>query len=354
MITFRKSLDEDRTTIEAYENGAKVGTISFEILIEAYSYEFDDVFTEEQFDNLYPESDIVKVEYIDVINSYKNKGLGSRLMQRGMALMKSKGYTQFYLNASPMGFDGLGTMDLVNFYRKFGFRELLNQGHNVLMGITDGAVDGAVDGASDGASEGASEGISEGVSDSTIEIPNIPNTMNFWHGGNLDDYNDVIAQKSGRYEYGAGLYLTTHHDTAYSYSKGSRRLYLVTVEKGNDIEDSVLDIDKVTDFINEYVIGTKRKEILSRILRYRDNDTIKAHYFNNILLNEKGIKPSNTKYLRMFLVENGIDYSTVNNPFGWGETMLVLFNMRKIVKATIVKSTDKLTNDDYLLKNDGM
>lgn len=56
----------------------------------------------------------------------------------------------------------------------------------------------------------------------------------------------------------------------------------------------------------------------------------------------------------MFLVENGIDYSTVNNPFGWGETMLVLFNMRKIVKATIVKSTDKLTNDDYLLKNDGM
>ena len=49
--------------------------------------------------------------------------------------MKKNGYNQFYLNASPMGFKGLGTMDLVEFYKKFGFKELLNQGHNVLMGV---------------------------------------------------------------------------------------------------------------------------------------------------------------------------------------------------------------------------
>ena len=34
-----------------------------------------------------------------------------------------------------MGFKGLGTMDLVDFYKKFGFKELLNQGHNFLMGV---------------------------------------------------------------------------------------------------------------------------------------------------------------------------------------------------------------------------
>ena len=50
-------------------------------------------------------------------------------------LMKNNGYNQFYLNASPMGFKGLSTMDLVDFYKKFGFKELLNQGHNVLMGV---------------------------------------------------------------------------------------------------------------------------------------------------------------------------------------------------------------------------
>ena len=52
-----------------------------------------------------------------------------------MGLMKGNGYNQFYLNASPIGFKGLGAMDLVYFYKKFGFKELLNQGHNVLMGV---------------------------------------------------------------------------------------------------------------------------------------------------------------------------------------------------------------------------
>jgi hypothetical protein len=54
-------------------------------------------------------------------------------MKRGIGLMKKNGYKQFYLNASPMGFKGFGTIDLVDFYKKFGFKELLNQGHNVLM-----------------------------------------------------------------------------------------------------------------------------------------------------------------------------------------------------------------------------
>lgn len=72
---------------------------------------------------------------IDVDDNYKNYGIGSQLMKRGIELMKKNGYNQFYLNASPMGFKGLGTMDLVEFYKKFGFKELLNQGHNVLMGV---------------------------------------------------------------------------------------------------------------------------------------------------------------------------------------------------------------------------
>lgn len=134
-ITFKKSVDEDRTTISAYINNQKVGSLSMEVLFDSYQYEFDDVFDEDTFNEIYPDSEIIKIEIIEVDDNYKNSGIGSELMKRGMELMKKNGYNQFYLNASPMGFKGLSTMDLVNFYKKFGFKELLNQGHNVLMGV---------------------------------------------------------------------------------------------------------------------------------------------------------------------------------------------------------------------------
>jgi hypothetical protein len=67
--------------------------------------------------------------------------------------------------------------------------------------------------------------------------PNIPNTLNFWHGGNLDEFDDIISQKNGRYEYGAGFYITTHYGTAEKYAKGKRKLYLITVEEGLDIKN---------------------------------------------------------------------------------------------------------------------
>lgn len=134
-ITFKKSVDEDTTTLTAYINNKKVGSISMEILFDAYQYEFEDVFDEHTFNKLYPDEKIVKISHIVVDDKYKNSGIGSKLMERGMKLMKKNGYNQFYLNASPMGFKGLGTAALVNFYKKFGFKELLNQGHNVLMGV---------------------------------------------------------------------------------------------------------------------------------------------------------------------------------------------------------------------------
>ena len=45
------------------------------------------------------------------------------------------------------------------------------------------------------------------VNEDLIKIPNFPNTMNFFHGGNLDYIDDNISQKIG-----------------------SRKLYLVSVE----------------------------------------------------------------------------------------------------------------------------
>ena len=184
------------------------------------------------------------------------------------------------------------------------------------------------------------------VNENIISPPEIPNTMNFWHGGNLDGFNDVVEQKNGRYEYGPGLYLITHYDTALKYAKGSRKLYLITVALGQDINDAKLPYDTVIDFIKTNVITAKRKEIAERINKYVVDGLVKAYIFNNILINEKGIKPSNTKNLRQLYINNGIDYDIIDNPFGWGEKMMVLYNMKKIVNTIVVKSSDKIAQYD--------
>lgn len=178
------------------------------------------------------------------------------------------------------------------------------------------------------------------------ESTDFENNMQFWHGGNLDNYDDIIAQKNGRYEYGAGLYLTTHYETAKKYAKGSRKFYLISVENGNDINKSLLDINKVNEFVNKYVIKNKRKEILQRIDKYNNENTIRGYIFNNILLNEKALSPRNTSNLRQFLIENGIDYEIVDNPFGWGEKMMVLYNMNKIKDVKIISPKDKIEKYD--------
>lgn len=183
------------------------------------------------------------------------------------------------------------------------------------------------------------------ITEAIINPPNIPDTLNFWHGGNLDDYNDIIAQKNGRYEYGPGLYLTTHYETAKKYAKGSRKMYLITVKKGNDINDAYLDINIIFDFIKIFVTKSKRKEVIDRLSKFNKDGKVKAYIFNNILLNENALSSSNTKHLRQFYINNNIDYEIVHNPFGWGENMMVLYDMKKIVNVIIVKSTDQIDYD---------
>jgi len=172
-------------------------------------------------------------------------------------------------------------------------------------------------------------------------------TMTFWHGGNLDDYEDGVSHKSGQWEHGPGLYLTTQYDVVQKYSRGSRKLYKVTVLKGVDINDVYLPVKIVAEFVNTNVIKSKIKDVMSAIERRLNDDTINADTFLNILINNNAIKNNNTNELRKFFVKNGIDYSMVDNAFGWGEKMMVVFNMNKIINVVQFKSTDSM--DDYNL-----
>jgi len=131
-IKFKTSSHEDHTSIDAYLNDNKIGSLYMEELF-GYNYEFDDVFSEEEFGKIFPKDRIIKISHVTINKEYRNLGVGSKLMEKALKLMRSKGFDQFYLNASPMGDRGLSLGDLVSFYKKFGFKEWLNQGGNVLM-----------------------------------------------------------------------------------------------------------------------------------------------------------------------------------------------------------------------------
>lgn len=183
-------------------------------------------------------------------------------------------------------------------------------------------------------------------SEAIISPSTEPNTLTLFHGGNLEDaYDESLAHKKGRYEFGPGLYLTTHYSTAKKYAKGSRKFYQIVISKGTELDTSFLDYDKCMEFINSYIIRRKRNEIVYSIDTRNQNGKVPAYIFLNSIVNNQAIQSTNTGKLRMFLVQNEIDYNEVDNAFGWHEKMIVLYNMKKIVSKTIIKPNDEITYD---------
>lgn len=172
-------------------------------------------------------------------------------------------------------------------------------------------------------------------------------TMTFWHGGDLDDIDNNLSHKGGRWEFGPGLYLTTQYDVVQKYAKGSRKLYKVTVEHGRELDDEWFTRETVDAFVNKHVIKARRKDVSAALDRTQRDGRVNGNTFLNILINNNAIRNTDTNELRKFFVQNNVDYHVVDNAFGWGEKMMVLFDMSKIVGVQRVKSTDRF--DDWNL-----
>lgn len=164
-------------------------------------------------------------------------------------------------------------------------------------------------------------------------------TMQLYHGGRLDQsYEATKNQKQGRWEYGPGLYLTTHYGTAKGYAKGGRRLYKITIESGVDINEVDVEYEKIKEFAKSYLIKRKMKDVLERIeSKWIKDGKVPLIVFLNLIINDEAIQGRYTGILREFLISCGADYHIVSNAFGWGEKMVVLFNMDKMVDKKIVK-----------------
>lgn len=178
--------------------------------------------------------------------------------------------------------------------------------------------------------------------------------MKFWHGGNLDNFDyDVVKIRKNRYVYGAGLNLTTSYDLASRYAKGSRKLYLVTVEKGNDIQSVKIPYDKIVEFVTNNVPKSKHKIIFDRLVKFNDNNLVDADILNNIFLNESWLPSTKMNLLVNFLVENNVDYEVSDTPYNLGGKgkMMVLYNMNKVKDIKRIYSSDKFDVYDLSVDN---
>lgn len=162
------------------------------------------------------------------------------------------------------------------------------------------------------------------------------NTMQFWHGG------DLLAStpKRVRWEYGPGLYLTTNYQVAAKYAKGNRKLWLVTVEKGVNANDVPLPKDDAIQFIKYNFGKLKAKDLIPKL----ETDGWNVERFISFMTNE--LPNSKADELKQFILSCGVDYSTDNRTEGYSNTLLVLYNDRKIVAKRAITAKDTIKHDD--------
>lgn len=179
-----------------------------------------------------------------------------------------------------------------------------------------------------------------------VEIVSDANHATLWHGGrDLESgFREIIAHKSGRWEYGPGLYLTTHWQTATKYAKGSNKLYLVTIRKGTELKDVNLSLEVMKEFLMTHGIRKKAPEVLQVIEKNmsRTNKTeLNGQTFVNILINYEAITNVKTAALRQFLINQGATYSTVGSFGGFHDNyVVVVIDPRAIIKVQQVRSKD--------------
>lgn len=127
---------EDGFEIKALVDGEEAGSIYVVEKYDAFS-DFEGYLTDEQYDTIFKENDsFFEIQHLEVDDYFKGEGIAGFLMNEAISKIKESGADIVYLNASPMGFTGLGIFDLVKFYEKFGFRaipELDNYSENKEM-----------------------------------------------------------------------------------------------------------------------------------------------------------------------------------------------------------------------------
>lgn len=170
--------------------------------------------------------------------------------------------------------------------------------------------------------------------------------IDLWHGGrNLEsNYREFGGTKKKRWEYGPGLYLTTHYERARDYAKGGGSTYQIRLEEGQELQRVMVDITELNEFVMQNCIKNKQADILKCLHRHleysKEPPKVCLEILLNLIINDEAIQNTKTHLLNQFLVEKGADYSIVKRYGGRDETVVVVFNREKIKQIKAIKATD--------------
>ena len=99
-----------------------------------YNWDVEDVMSEDEFYKWIPTGNYVSLRDISVEVEERGKGYAKQLMEKVIEFCKDGGWEYIHLNASSKdNYRGMNHSQLVNFYKKFGFKVVKNQGNNSIM-----------------------------------------------------------------------------------------------------------------------------------------------------------------------------------------------------------------------------
>ena len=126
---------EDEFEILATYHGHLIAKLNLDIMVNMFEYYFEGDFTEEEYDQYFPNNATTFISWVEVYNDiHKGNGIARRLMNMAIAKSKELGFDRIYLNASPIQSEkSLPLNELINFYKSFGFQIIKHQGHNAQM-----------------------------------------------------------------------------------------------------------------------------------------------------------------------------------------------------------------------------
>lgn len=165
------------------------------------------------------------------------------------------------------------------------------------------------------------------------------------HGSrNLKENNIIEIQESkkGKYEYGAGFYLTTSYTTARKYARSSNQIWEIYLEQPKLLQfTDTLPLEEIEDFVHSQHRMKRKSTVLKDIQHYAlKNDRIEKFPIEvllNTLVNNDCLSGAYGINFTKWLTKQGFDAIKAIQS---GEDWLIIFNPKIIKKFNRIKGYD--------------
>lgn len=132
-VSYKTDETEDGFEINGFIGDDEVCSVVLDVVYHGF-WIFEGDLTEEEYEEIFPNDKFMQIVHLSVPDkNMRGLGLAKKLVKLAIEKTKQVGLDTLYLNASPMGSDGLALPDLIGFYQSFGFNVFKHQGNNALM-----------------------------------------------------------------------------------------------------------------------------------------------------------------------------------------------------------------------------